>query len=88
MGETAATLQGRSYLKSEELQVFDPGSKRAQSSFVASMGDHGGGQKEGTAGWVVGVEGVRELKVAPWVVQERKKKLFCLVFCHPLREVL
>lgn len=77
MGETAATFQGRSYLKFEELQVFDPGSKRAQSSFVASMGYHGGGRKEGTAGWVVGVEGVRELKVAPWVVQERKKMLFC-----------
>lgn len=56
--------------------MFDPGSKRVQSSPEERRGGLAGDRKEGVKGWVVNVGGASGLKVAPWVVQERKRKLF------------
>lgn len=53
--------------------MFDPGSKRVQSSLEEKRGGLVGDRKEGVKGWVVNVGGASGLKVAPWVVQERKR---------------
>lgn len=56
--------------------MFDPGSKRVQSSLEKRRGGLVGDRKEGVKGWVVNVGGASGLKVAPWVVLERKRNLF------------